>query len=126
MNEARVTLIISMVLALGFSAYITIRLQNAYITTPRMTESVVKTTKSLDPVKKWEAVRSQRAHDLNKAHEQGISHAQLIIKKCDCPHLAFDETRYKPDTQEKALAIWRYLECKKACDNAKITATTTP
>ena len=124
MEDARITFILSMMLALGFIAYIAIKVQAAYMIPPNMTETVTNIVKPLDPVKKWETVREERAQDLHEAYVQGISHAEYILKKCDCPNLHFDDALYKPNTQKKALAKWRYIECKKACKDANIAVTT--
>ena len=123
MDDTRVTLIISMLLALGFSAYLAINLQDIY-TNPTKQERPRNT--SLTPTEKWRVTRDQRAIDLNEARKQGISHSLFITQKCNCPNLLFNEKAYTHGSQEKAIAKWRYLECKKACENISVPATNTP
>ena len=91
-----------------------------------MAEAKIKPAPVPGPIEKWELVRKLRALDLDEAHKKGITHTRLLLQKCDCPHLSFDESLYKSATQEKIIAKWHYQECKKICDEAETTAIRTP
>lgn len=118
MDTTRVNFIIGIGLAVCFSGYVFVKLQNNHISKQEITAQ--EETYALSPMEEWEIIRKQRADNLTAARENGISHQETILQKCDCTNLSAP-VKTVQETAEQALAQWQFLECQKACQDTKST-----